>query len=441
VGVARFFQKNVDLELRYLPTPTPTPPHKGEGKWSRHRFMADLFDKHAGLAQRFERMMSFGVNAVGVTNDRILSPTRAIINGRETILAGTNNYMGITFDADSIKAGQEALSLYGTGTTGSRIANGTYAIHKDLEREFAAFLNRRHCIVFTTGYQANLGMIAGLAGAKDTVYLDADSHSSIYDGCTLSGAKLVRFRHNDAADLDKRLGRAEDDGGGRLVIVEGIYSMLGDRAPLADFVEVKKKHGFQLLVDEAHSFGVLGPHGRGLADEAGLEDEVDFVVGTFSKSVGAIGGFGAGNHPMFDTLRYAARAYMFTASPSPSAVATSLAALRKLAAEPERRDRLAVNSARLFHGFKSLGLELGCPEVSPVIAVKCRDEVSTIAMWNALIGAGVYVNIALPPGTPGKQCLLRCSVSAAHTFDDIDRIIALFGEVVARGHAKVTVEA
>lgn len=396
----------------------------------------DLFDKHRHTAERHERMLSLGANAVGLTNDRILSPTRAIIDGRETVLAGTNNYMGITFEADCIAAGQEALALYGTGTTGSRIANGSYAMHRELERELAGFLNRKHCIMFTTGYQANLGMLAGLAGPKDTIYLDADSHSSIYDGCTLSGAKLVRFRHNDASDLDKRLARAEDDGGGRLVVVEGIYSMLGDRAPLADFVAVKKKHGFQLLVDEAHSFGVLGKNGRGLADEAELEDDVDFVVGTFSKSIGAIGGFGAGNHPLFNMLRYASRPYMFTASPSPATVATSLAAVRKLKAEPERRERLAVNSARLFNGFKSLGLALGCDAVSPIVAVNCPDEVSTIAMWNALLKSGVYVNIALPPGTPGKQCLLRCSVSAAHSFEDIDRIIALFGEVVAQGHYK-----
>lgn len=400
--------------------------------------MTDLFDKHRAIAERHERMLSLGVNAVSLTNDRILSPTRAIIDGRETVLAGTNNYMGITFDPDCIAAGQEAMGLYGTGTTGSRIANGSYAMHRDLEKEFASFLNRKHCIMFTTGYQANLGMLAGLAGPKDTIYLDADSHSSIYDGCTLSGAKLVRFRHNDAGDLDKRLARSEDEGG-RLVVLEGIYSMLGDRAPLAEFVEVKKKHGFQLLVDEAHSFGVLGKNGRGLADEAGLEDDVDFVVGTFSKSIGAIGGFGAGNHPLFNMLRYASRPYMFTASPSPATVATALAAIRKLRAEPERRERLAVNSARLFNGFKSLGLALGCDSVSPIVAVHCPDEVSTISMWNALLNAGVYVNIALPPGTPGKQCLLRCSVSAAHTFEDIDRIIALFGEVVAQGHYKKAV--
>ena len=393
--------------------------------------MIDLLDKHKPIAERHARMMTMGVTAVGLTNDGILSPTRAMINGRETILAGTNNYMGITFDPDCIKAGQQAMAEFGTGTTGSRIANGSYALHKELETELAKFLKRKHCIVFTTGYQANLGMMSGLAGPKDTIFLDADSHSSIYDGCTLSGAKLVRFRHNDATDLDKRLTRSEGEEGGRLVVVEGIYSMLGDRAPLADFVAVKKKHGFQLLADEAHSFGVLGPHGRGLADEAGVEDDIDFIVGTFSKSVGAIGGFGAGNHPLFETLRYAMRPYMFTASSSPASIATSLAAIKKLAVEPERRDRLRANSARLFAGFKSLGLDMGCDTVSPVIAVKCADEVSTIAMWNALLEAGVYVNIALPPGTPNKLCLLRCSVSAAHSFDDIDKIIALFGKVVA----------
>ncbi len=338
--------------------------------------MIDLLDKHKTIAERHARMMTMGVNAVGLTNDKILSPTRAMINGRETILAGTNNYMGITFDPDCIKAGQQAMAEFGTGTTGSRIANGSYALHKELEAELAKFLKRKHCIVFTTGYQANLGMMSGLAGPKDTIFLDADSHSSIYDGCTLSGAKLVRFRHNDATDLDKRLTRSEGEEGGRLVVVEGIYSMLGDRAPLADFVEVKKKHGFQLLADEAHSFGVLGPHGRGLADEAGLEDDIDFIVGTFSKSVGAIGGFGAGNHPLFETLRYAMRPYMFTASSSPASIATSLAAIKKLAAEPERRDRLRANSARLFAGFKGLGLDMGCDTVSPVIAVKCADEVS-----------------------------------------------------------------
>lgn len=396
--------------------------------------MTDLLDKYKPLLERMQAVEQAG-SRIGPVNEKIVSPTRAIIDGRDTILAGTNNYMGNTFERECIEAGQNALEEFGTGTTGSRIANGSYAIHEELEQELASFLGMKQCIVFSTGYQANLGMMAGLAGPKDTIFLDADSHSSIYDGCTLSGAKLVRFRHNDAADLDKRLSRMEDDGGGRLVVLEGIYSMLGDRAPLDEFVEVKKKHGFQLLVDEAHSFGVLGPNGRGLADEVGLMDEADFVVGTFSKSIGAIGGFGASNHPMFETLRYASKPYMFTASPSPASIATATAAVRVLAREPERRARLQANSARLFHGLKGLGLELGCDEVSPVIAVKCADEASTLVMWNQLLAAGVYVNIALPPGTPGKLCLLRCSVSAAHTDQEIDRIIELFGTVVAGGNA------
>ncbi len=392
--------------------------------------MIDLLDKHKPITERFERMMTIGANAMGPVNDRIISPTRAVINGKEKILAGTNNYMGMTFDESCIAAGQKALAELGTGTTGSRVANGNYASHQALEAELAQFLNRKHCIVFTTGYQANLGMISGLAGPRDTVFLDSDSHSSIYDGCTLSGAKLVRFRHNDAADLDKRMSRSEDEGGGRLVVLEGIYSMLGDRAPLKDFVALKEKHKFQLLVDEAHSFGVLGPNGRGLADEAGIHDEADFIVGTFSKSVGSIGGFGAGDHPFFETLRYAMRPYLFTASSSPSTIATSLQAIKVLAAEPERRDRTRANSSRLFDGFKALGFELGCEEVSPVVAVKCKDEISTIQMWNQILDAGVYVNIALPPGTPNRLCLLRCSVSAAHSFDDIDKIIEVFGRVV-----------
>jgi 8-amino-7-oxononanoate synthase len=393
--------------------------------------MVDLLDKHKPIAERFQRMVEQGSNALGVTNDQMISPTRAIVGNREIILAGTNNYMGITFDARCIAAGKKALDEFGTGTTGSRIANGSFALHKELEAELAKFLGLKHCIVFTTGYQANLGMLSGLAGPKDTIYLDADSHSSIYDGCTLSGAKLVRFRHNDAADLDKRMARDDNTEGGKLVVLEGIYSMIGDRAPLADFVALKKKHSFQLLVDDAHSFGVLGPNGRGLGDEAGLEDGVDFVIGTFSKSVGAIGGFGASNHPLFETLRYAMRPYMFTASSSPASVATSLAALKVLAAEPERRAKLWENSTRLFEGFQKLGLETGSDIVSPVIAVKMPDEATTIAKWNALFEAGVYVNMAIPPGTPNRLCLLRCSVSAAHNFDEIDKIIAAFKDVVA----------
>lgn len=391
--------------------------------------MSDLLQKHAGLAERHKQMLELGADAVGVRMDKILSPTRAIINGAETILAGTNNYMGITFDPACIKAGIEAMETFGTGTTGSRIANGSYSLHQTLEAELAEYLHRKHVIIFSTGYQANLGMLAGLAGPDDTIFLDADSHASIYDGCRLSGAKLVRFRHNNAADLEKRLARMGNDGGGRLVVLEGIYSMYGDRAPLADFVDVKARHNFSLLVDEAHSLGVLGEGGRGLADEVGLEDDVDFVVGTFSKSLGAVGGYGAGNQDLFNAIRYAARAYMFSASSSPSAIATVTEAVRQLKARPELRDAIRRNSKQLFEGFTGLGLKLCCDEVSPVIAVRVPDEQTAVGLWNALLNAGVYVNLAIPPGTPNASCLLRCSVSAAHSPEEIARIIEIFGDV------------
>ena len=392
--------------------------------------MTDLLEKHRHLAARHEAMIGMGADAVGLPIERVISPTRALIAGREVILAGTNNYMGITFDPDCIAAGGRALEEYGTGTTGSRIANGTYDVHRRLEREIADFLGRKHCIVFTTGYQANLGLIAGLAGPNDTIFLDADSHSSIYDGCVLSGARLVRFRHNDAGNLDRRLSRLDDETGGRLVILEGIYSMLGDRAPLAEFIDVKRRHGFSLLVDEAHSFGVLGKRGRGLAEEAALEDDVDFVVGTFSKSVGSVGGFGAGDHPLFETLRYAMRAYMFSASQTPSSVAAATMAIGKLKAGGKRRQRLWRNATRLYEGLIDLGLDVVSPKASPIIAVRRSGEAGTIATWNRLLEAGVYVNIALPPGTPGHMCLLRWSVSAAHADEDIDTIVECFGKAV-----------
>ena len=284
-------------------------------------------------------------------------------------------------------------------------------------------------MVFSTGYQANLAMIAGLAGARDTVLIDADSHASIYDACKLAGATIVRFRHNDAADLDRRLTRLSGEGECKLVIVEGMYSMLGDTAPLRDFVEVKKKHGAWLLVDEAHSFGVFGEHGRGLAEEQGVEDDVDFVVGTFSKSLGAIGGFGASNHPQFDLLRFCARPYMFTASPSPASIASVHAALIRIGEDPGLRERLWANAHRLYDGLVGLGLQ-PCAPASPVIAVPMPDEVTAARAWNLLRENGVYVNLALPPGTPNSLCLLRSSVSAAHTFDQIDQIVARFGKVM-----------
>jgi len=390
----------------------------------------DIFDKYAGIEQRHRVLLGVGGDPFGVKVDRILSATEALIDGRQTILVGTNNYLGLTFDRACIEAAKAALESDGTGTTGSRIANGTYDRHTSLEAAFARFFKRRKAIVFTTGYQANLATICGLAGADDVILVDADSHASIWDGTRLSPAETVAFRHNDPDHLDKRLTRLADKGQCKLIIVEGLYSMLGDTAPLREFVEVKKKHGAWLLVDEAHSFGVYGDHGRGVAEAEGVEEDVDFVVGTFSKSLGASGGFAVANHPKFDLLRLASRPYMFSASPSPATMASVLEALQQIEAHPELRSRIWANAEQLHSGLAALGFTLSAP-LSPVVAIRMPDEATAVMAWNRLIEAGVYVNLALPGGTPGGACLLRCSVSAAHEPSQIATVLGRFAELAA----------
>jgi 8-amino-7-oxononanoate synthase len=390
----------------------------------------DLFDKYALVAGRHDKVLEAGADPFGVCLDEVLSGTEARINGRPTILVGTNNYLGLTFDPDCMAAAVDAIGQHGTGTTGSRIANGTYGIHRELEAEIARFLKRRSALIFPTGYQANLGMLVGLAGPRDVILMDADSHSSIYDGCRLSGATVVRFRHNDPDDLERRLQRLEGQGDCRLIVVEGIYSMLGDRAPLAEFAEIKRRHGAYLLVDEAHSLGVLGTHGRGAAEEQDIEADVDCVVGTFSKSLGAVGGFGASDHPKFDVLRFCSRPYMYTASSCPSSVASVLCAFRQMQQRPDLRTRLWENAKALYDGLSAAGFEI-CSAMSPIIAVRLPDEQSAVRAWNRLLEHGIYVNLALPPGTPNAACLLRCSVSAAHSRAQIDKVCARFATVAA----------
>jgi 8-amino-7-oxononanoate synthase len=390
----------------------------------------DIFDKYAPIVDRHDQAVQAGADPFGVCVAEVLSATEAQIDGRETILVGTNNYLGLTFDPACIDAAIESIRHHGTGTTGSRIANGTYTIHRELEAEIARFLRRRSAVIFPTGYQANLGMLAGLAGPRDVILMDADSHSSIYDGCRLSGATVVRFRHNDADDLDRRLSRLRGQGECKLIVVEGIYSMLGDRAPLTEFAEVKRRHGAYLLVDEAHSLGVLGDNGRGAAEEQGVEDAVDCVVGTFSKSLGAVGGFGASDHPKFDVLRYCSRPYMYTASSSPSSVASVLSAFRQMRERPELRRRLWANAKALYDGLSAAGFEI-CAPMSPIIAVRLPDERSAVWAWNRLLMLGVYVNLALPPGTPNGTCLLRCSLSAAHTYEQIGKVCEQFEKVAS----------
>ncbi|MMZ39632.1 8-amino-7-oxononanoate synthase [compost metagenome] len=383
-----------------------------------------LYDKFSRLTQDRKQFQADGLNPFGTCIDEVYSATEGRIGNQKIVLAGTNNYLGLTFDAQAIAEGQAALAAQGTGTTGSRMANGSYGSHLQLEQELMAFFDRPTAIVFSTGYTANLAVISTLAPPGSVVLIDADSHASIYDACALGGAEIIRFRHNDAKDLERRMVRLGERARDAIIIVEGIYSMLGDVAPLVEIVDIKRRLGGYLLVDEAHSFGVMGAHGRGLAEELGVEQDVDIILGTFSKSLASIGGFAVGGKDM-EVLRYSSRPYIFTASPSPSSIASVRASLKKIAQHPELRKKLWSNAHRLYQGLAKLGYELG-PRISPVVPVMIGSKEEGLQFWRDLIAKGVYVNLVLPPAAPAGITLLRCSVNAAHSDEEIDKIIGAF---------------
>lgn len=387
-----------------------------------------LFEKFAVIEQIQSDLAELGAAPFGVVTEEMTGATQGQVEGRELVIACSNNYLGLTFDSACIEAAKQALDRSGTGTTGSRMASGTYGEHVRLEKELAHFFRRKYSIVFSTGFSATMGVASTIAGPGETILLDADSHASIYDGARLSGADIVRFRHNDVADLEKRLKRLGEGTKKTVIIVEGIYSMLGDAAPLSEIVSLKTKYGACLVVDEAHSMGVLGETGRGLAEKLGVEGEVDFVMGTFSKSLGAIGGYCVSNHSVLEQIRFAARSYIFTASLPPSVVASTREALRIIETGSELRQRLWANAERLYFGLKGLGLELG-PEVGPVIAVKMPDSTKAVIGWKMLMQRGVYVNLVIPPASPSSYSLFRCSVSAGHSSSQIDFIIDAFDYV------------
>ncbi|MDP9056795.1 MAG: aminotransferase class I/II-fold pyridoxal phosphate-dependent enzyme [Pseudomonadota bacterium] len=387
----------------------------------------DLFSKFDTMIALRESVRGPGrEDPFGLVMEKVISPTVAICNGRETILLGTYNYMGMTFDPDVIAAGKAALDAFGSGTTGSRVLNGTYAPHKDVEAALREFYAMDHAMVFSTGYQANLGIISTIAGKGDYIVLDIDSHASIWDGCKLGDAEVVPFKHNDITAMEKRLKRIPE-GAGKLVVLEGVYSMLGDIAPLREMIAVAKANGAMVLVDEAHSMGFIGPNGRGVAEDQGVLDDVDFVIGTFSKSVGTVGGFCTSNHPKFEILRMACRPYVFTASLPPSVVATAATSIRKLMHAGDKRAHLWENSRVLHRELKARGFKLGTetPQ-SAIIAVIMPDLEAGAAMWQALMKEGLYVNLARPPATPANMTLLRCSLCAAHTAEQVQTIIGMF---------------
>lgn len=387
-----------------------------------------LLDKFASAAAIRDKLGTDGQDPTGVVIDRIISPTEGFVRGRPTILAGTNNYLGLTFDPACVAAGKKAIEEQGTGTTGSRMANGSFATHTALERELADFFRLPYGMVFSTGYAANLGTLTALVKPGDTVLLDADCHASLYDGCQMSGANIFRFRHNDIASLEKRLQRLGEQAENCLVITEGMFSVLGDTAPLAKIVQLKNRYGALLLVDEAHSLGVYGENGCGVAEAEGVLGEVDFAVGTFSKSLGAMGGFCVSPHPELNLIRYVSRPFIFTASSSPSIISSTHEALRQLRTRPELRETLWRNANRLYEGLEALGLHLG-PEVSPVVAVRLGKNEEALSSWHRLLKAGVYTNLMIPPASPDGSSYLRCSVSAAHTPEQLEGIISAFASL------------
>ncbi|MEP7351434.1 MAG: aminotransferase class I/II-fold pyridoxal phosphate-dependent enzyme [Sphingorhabdus sp.] len=389
--------------------------------------MTDLFSKFDALIAQREGLLATGVmDPFSLVMEQVLSPTVAVCNGKETILLGTYNYMGMTFDPDVIAAGKKALDEFGAGTTGSRVLNGTFQGHKECEDALKEFYDMKHAMVFSTGYQANLGIISTIAGKGDYIILDIDSHASIYDGCKMGDAEIVAFRHNDVEALEKRLKRLPADAG-KLVVLEGVYSMMGDVAPLKEMIRVSKEAGAMVLVDEAHSMGFIGENGRGVAEEQGVLDDVDFVIGTFSKSVGTVGGFCVSNHPKFEIMRLVCRPYVFTASLPPAVVACSATSIRKLMHNSNKRAHLWANSKTLHKGLRDLGFQLGTSEAqSAIIAVIMPDLERGAAMWQALLENGLYVNLARPPATPAGMTLLRCSLCAEHTSEQVSDILSRF---------------
>jgi 8-amino-7-oxononanoate synthase len=361
------------------------------------------------------------------------------MEGRETIMLGSNNYLGLTGDERVKQAARDALETYGTGLTGSRLLNGTTPLHLELERELAEWMGTSEAIVFTTGHQANVGCIGTILGPGDTVICDSADHASILDGCKLSGAKLRPFRHNQMPKLEKMLERAAGDGGGVMVIVDGVFSMEGDLCNLPAVVDLCERYGARLMVDEAHAVGVLGVRGTGTAELFGLEDRIDLRMGTFSKSLASCGGFIAGPSDVVEYLRIASRPFIFTASAVPAAVGAALSALRIIRAEgPELMARLLDNATYLRQGFRDLGLVVvepgtlpdGTQATTPVVPVVVGEDWQAVLLWKALFDAGVYTNVAIHPAVAPGGALLRTSVMASHQREHLDRALEILSETI-----------
>ncbi len=354
--------------------------------------------------------------------------TKVYIDGKEMIMIGSNNYLGLTQDPRVKKAAMDAIDKFGSGCTGSRFLNGTLSLHEELERRLADFMGTEAALVFSTGFQTNLGTISALVGRKDLVVGDSENHASIVDGTRLSFGRVLKFRHNDMQDLDRVLERNKPDGGGILVVSDGVFSMGGDIVDLPGMVKVAKKHGARIMIDDAHAVGVLGEKGRGTAEHFGLEDEVDLVAGTFSKSFASIGGFIAGDEEVVHFVKHSSRPLIFSASPPPAAVATVIAALDILANEPERKERLWQNYRKMKEGFTQLGFNTGNSQ-TPIIPIIIGDDEKTFGFWRLLFENGIFTNPVVSPAVPPGYSLIRTSYMATHTDEELDKVLDIFEDL------------
>ena len=386
----------------------------------------DIFEK-CQMRSRADEARELGIypyfHALESRQDTVVQ-----MEGKRRIMLGSNNYLGLTTDPQVIEAGIHALEQYGTGCSGSRFLNGTLQMHLELEAELAAFLRQEQVMTFSTGFQSNLGILSALVGIHDYVICDRENHASIYDGCRLSYGKMLRYQHNDIADLRRKL-ESVPENCGCLIVTDGVFSMGGDIANLPEILKLARTFGARVMVDDAHGLGVLGEGGRGTASYFGLEDQVDIIMGTFSKSLASLGGFLAANSRVVDYVRHHSRPFIFSASIPPANCAVALEALRQLKKRPELVDRLSRLATYARTGLTERGLKLR-PSTTPIIPIYTYDVMGTLTKAKALFDAGVYVNPVLPPATPDGACLLRTSYMASHTEELLDEAMDCIASVM-----------
>lgn len=386
--------------------------------------MGDLFDKCENFTTARE-IMAAGIypyfHRVETGQDPVVT-----VEGKRMVMMGSNNYLGLTSHSALKKAAINATEKFGVGCVGSRFLNGTLEMHEELEKRLAKFVRKPAALLFTTGMQVNLGVIGSLVGRDETIITDKYDHASIIDGCRLSFGKLRRFKHNDMAELERELERCDPDKG-KLIIVDGVFSMEGDLADLPNIVKLAKKYKARLLVDDAHGIGVMGEHGRGTAEHFGVEDDVDIIVGTFSKAFASIGGFVAASESVVHFLKHNARALIFSASPPPANVASVIGAMNLVEKEPERRKALWANTRKLMDGFKKLGYDTG-ESVTPIIPLIIGDSMKAFKMWRILFDMGVFTTPIVSPAVPENRALIRVSVMATFSQRHIDKALEVFAE-------------